>query len=436
MVYPQHCSDADTVKESEAGGENEQELLTNPEEPDLNSQTENTLEVLSQEKEKELADAQAEQTGDTEQVKRDYLTAKKLDSIVEASKREEIEHAGFLLLPSESLLDEKQKVSSQSTDEPHAVTKNIIQEEAEVNSMVPEQERPCADPSMSSADMEIDEVLSSPCPGTSHVYDQLIEILHQQEEKCRRYCQQFSHIGNITETTKFERLAEECASQTEILKLASDRGYSAPNFQMEDRTFNIFRIIPELSGSEMVLTIVKGVNLPLPEGISPIDLDTSVRFMFAFPTSEEAQRDQTHSVKNSSSPEFGEQFTLHIKRNHRGFKRVILSKGIKFEIIQKGGLFKTDRVVGSAQMKLDSLETKCEIRQLIEVFRKRTPTGGYLEVQVKIREPLSGPQSETVTEKWLVLDPLSLPLVVATKPRVQENPVKQVTNRTVTCSVL
>ncbi|XP_066499132.1 coiled-coil and C2 domain-containing protein 1A-like isoform X4 [Hoplias malabaricus] len=416
MVYPQHCSDADTVKESEAGGENEQELLTNPEEPDLNSQTgllkpENTLEVLSQEKEKELADAQAEQTGDTEQVKRDYLTAKKLDSIVEASKREEIEHAGFLLLPS-------------------------VQEEAEVNSMVPEQERPCADPSMSSADMEIDEVLSSPCPGTSHVYDQLIEILHQQEEKCRRYCQQFSHIGNITETTKFERLAEECASQTEILKLASDRGYSAPNFQMEDRTFNIFRIIPELSGSEMVLTIVKGVNLPLPEGISPIDLDTSVRFMFAFPTSEEAQRDQTHSVKNSSSPEFGEQFTLHIKRNHRGFKRVILSKGIKFEIIQKGGLFKTDRVVGSAQMKLDSLETKCEIRQLIEVFRKRTPTGGYLEVQVKIREPLSGPQSETVTEKWLVLDPLSLPLVVATKPRVQENPVKQVTNRTVTCSVL
>lgn len=34
--------------------------------------------------------------------------------------------------------------------------------------------------------------------------------------------------------------------------------------------------------------------------------------------------------------EFKEQFKLNIKRDHRGFKRVVQAKGIKFEIIHKG----------------------------------------------------------------------------------------------------
>ncbi len=37
----------------------------------------------------------------------------------------------------------------------------------------------------------------------------------------------------------------------------------------------------------------------------------------------------------------------------------------------------------------------------------RKATGGKLEVKVKIREPLSGADLAPVTEKWLVLDPVS-----------------------------
>lgn len=37
----------------------------------------------------------------------------------------------------------------------------------------------------------------------------------------------------------------------------------------------------------------------------------------------------------------------------------------------------------------------------------RKATGGKLEVRVKIREPLSGVDLQPVTEKWLVLDPVS-----------------------------
>lgn len=31
------------------------------------------------------------------------------------------------------------------------------------------------------------------------------------------------------------------------------------------------------------------------------------------------------------------------------------------------GLFKTDRVLGTAQLKLDALETACEVRDVLEV---------------------------------------------------------------------
>ncbi len=99
------------------------------------------------------------------------------------------------------------------------------------------------------------------------------------------------------------------------------------------------------------------------------------------------------------------------------------------------GLFKTDKVVGSAQLKLEALENQCEIREIIDVSDShklthtcitctralvsheavlplqvldgRKATGGKLEVRVNIREPLSGVQLQPVTEKWLVIDPLT-----------------------------
>uniref|UniRef100_A0A8C1XYC3 Coiled-coil and C2 domain-containing protein 1B n=1 Tax=Cyprinus carpio TaxID=7962 RepID=A0A8C1XYC3_CYPCA len=233
-------------------------------------------------------------------------------------------------------------------------------------------------------------------PRSSEQYAQLMAHLKQQHEV-------------ITHTTKFKRnkLAEECMSNIEVLKKAHAKGSSVPKFHTEERTFNSVKIFPNLTSNDMVLTIVKGINLPAPPGVSANDLDASVRFEFPFPSAEEAQKDKTSFVRNSSCPEFKEEFKLNIKRDHRGFKRVVQAKGIKFEVIHKGGLFKTDKVVGSAQLKLEALENQCEIREIIDVLDGRKATGGKLEVLVKIREPLAGVQLQPVTEKWLVIDPLT-----------------------------
>nr|XP_014267420.1 coiled-coil and C2 domain-containing protein 1A [Maylandia zebra] len=244
---------------------------------------------------------------------------------------------------------------------------------------------------------------------TSEQYHNLMDHLKKQYEKCLGLSQQFTNTGNVAEALKSEKLLEETMKYIEILKSAYTKGHPVPKCRTEERTFNSIKINPNLTLNDLILYVTRGINLPAPSGVSANDLDASVKFEFPFPSAEEAQRDKTNTVKNTSSPEFKETFRLNINRGHRAFKRVIQSKGIKFEIIHKGGLFKNDKVLGTAQLKLEGLENHCEIREILEVMDGRKTTGGKLEVRVKIREPLSGVELHPVKEKWLTLEPVSTP---------------------------
>ncbi|XP_061130346.1 coiled-coil and C2 domain-containing protein 1A isoform X1 [Syngnathus typhle] len=238
-------------------------------------------------------------------------------------------------------------------------------------------------------------------------YQTLMDLLRKQHEKCLSRSQQFILMGNIGEALKCEKLVEDSLKNVEILKDSYTKGHPVPNCHTKEKTFSVVKNYPNLTPNEMILYIIRGINLPVPPGVSSNDLDASVKFEFPFPSVEEAQRDKTSTIKSTTSPEFKEQFKLNINRAHRGFKRVIQSKGFKFEIIHKGGLFKTDKVVGTAQLKLEGLENHCDVREIIEVMDGRKATGGKLEVRVKIREPISGVELQPTTEKWLVLEPVS-----------------------------
>ncbi|XP_007425917.1 coiled-coil and C2 domain-containing protein 1A [Python bivittatus] len=272
-------------------------------------------------------------------------------------------------------------------------------------------------------------------PGTAAQYTELVKLMRQQHEMCISYSKQFTHLGNITETIKFEKMAEDCKKNMEILKQAHAKGLPLPKYHYEQRTFSVIKIFPELNSNDMILSIVKGINLPAPPGISPGDLDAFVRFEFPYPNVEEAQKGKTNVIKNSNCPEFQEKFKLFINRSHRGFKRAIQSKGIKFEVVHKGGLFKNDRVVGTAQLKLEALETTCELREILELLDGRRPTGGRLEVIVRLREPLTSQQLETTTEKWLVIDPLTGPPAAFPKPKPAVAPVKVIDSGKPACSL-
>ncbi|KAM6217974.1 coiled-coil and C2 domain-containing protein 1B [Rhynchocyon petersi] len=240
------------------------------------------------------------------------------------------------------------------------------------------------------------------------VYAQLQKMLLEQHEKCLLFSKQFMHQGNVAETTRFEKLAQDRKKQLEILQLAQAQGLDPPGHHFELKTFQTVRIFSELSSTEMHLIIVRGMNLPAPPGVTPDDLDAFVRFEFHYPNSDQAQKSKTAVVKNTNSPEFDQLFKLNINRNHRGFRRVIQSKGIKFEIFHKGSFFRSDKLVGTSHLKLERLENECEIREIVEVLDGRKPTGGKLEVKVRLREPLSGQDVQMVTENWLVLEPRGL----------------------------
>ncbi|XP_029008709.1 coiled-coil and C2 domain-containing protein 1A [Betta splendens] len=243
-------------------------------------------------------------------------------------------------------------------------------------------------------------------PRSSEQYHGLMDLLKKQHEKCITCSQEFIRMGNMSEALKSEKLVEECMQNIEILKKAHAKGQPVPKCRTEERTIHSVKTYSNLTLNDLMLYIIRGISLPAPSGVSPNDLDASVKFEFPFPSAEEAQRDKTSTVKGTNSPDFKEQFKLNINRNHRGFKRVIQSKGIKFEVIHKGGLFKTDKVVGTAHLKLEGLENHCDIREIIEVMDGRKATGGKLEVRVKLREPVSGADIQPVTEKWLVLEPV------------------------------
>ncbi|XP_063318130.1 coiled-coil and C2 domain-containing protein 1B isoform X2 [Pelmatolapia mariae] len=168
------------------------------------------------------------------------------------------------------------------------------------------------------------------------VYTQLAKILKEQHEKCLTYSEQFKHLGNVTETTKFEKMAESCKKSMEVLKLAQSRGLPPPKHHFEEKLFRIAKIFPELSSTDMVVIIVKGMNLPAPSGIQANDLDAYVKFEFPYPSTEQPQKLKTAVIKNTNSPEYNQSFKLQINRNHRGFRRVVTAKGLKLELLHKG----------------------------------------------------------------------------------------------------
>ncbi|XP_050982542.1 coiled-coil and C2 domain-containing protein 1B isoform X2 [Labeo rohita] len=236
------------------------------------------------------------------------------------------------------------------------------------------------------------------------VYTQLNKLLKEQYEKCVTYSKQFTHMGNVAETTKFEKMAEQCKKSLEILKLAQTRGLQPPKHHFEERTYRTVRIFPELSSTDMVVVIVKGMNLPAPPGVATNDLDAYVKFDFPYPSADQPQKHKTSVIKNTNNPEYNQNFKLNINRNHRGFRRVIQSKGLKLEVLHKGGFLRSDKPVGTALLKLEKLETESEVREIVELMDGRKSTGGRLEVRVRLREPLGGQDHQTVTERWLVLE--------------------------------
>ncbi|XP_039573159.1 coiled-coil and C2 domain-containing protein 1A-like, partial [Passer montanus] len=237
-------------------------------------------------------------------------------------------------------------------------------------------------------------------PEVAKTFQQLAGALKRQHEMCLTYSRQFARLGNIAETA---------------------------------------RMFPELSSSDLELGIERGRGIPVPPGVAPGDLDTFVRFEFPHPSAVSDPKTGLGPQNGPGTPkmglgppemELGPQKWLGL---FWGCFGVILGPlGGWFGAISLGlfwgrapcpltptrrGLFRPERALGSALLRLEGLEGSCELRQQLELLDGRRRTGGLLEVWVRLREPL-GPQRELEPrcERWLVLEPAPEPALAVPKP--------------------
>ena len=107
----------------------------------------------------------------------------------------------------------------------------------------------------------------------------------------------------------------------------------------------------------------------------------------------------------------------------KSYQRTFKRHSAKVEIWQKGGFLRSDTLIGKLEMKfelghlklsfcslsgaaavkLQELETKCQIHDSFPVMDGRKPVGGQLEVKIRLRNPVVTKQIEKATEKWLVI---------------------------------
>lgn len=83
----------------------------------------------------------------------------------------------------------------------------------------------------------------------------------------------------------------------------------------------------------------------------------------------------------------------------RTFKR----QAIKVEVWIKGGFLRSDTLLGTASVKLQPMETVCQIHDSFPIMDGRKAVGGKVEVKVRSRNPILTKQVEQVQEKWLVI---------------------------------
>uniref|UniRef100_H2Z496 C2 domain-containing protein n=1 Tax=Ciona savignyi TaxID=51511 RepID=H2Z496_CIOSA len=102
----------------------------------------------------------------------------------------------------------------------------------------------------------------------------------------------------------------------------------------------------------------------------------------------------------SASPKFNGTFRVPFTRKLKSSQRAIRNKSLKLDVIVKGGFLRSDKSVGSAQVKLAALDSHCELHT-VEELREGRSSVGKIEVYVRLRSPLSESESKKNTERWL-----------------------------------
>ncbi|XP_053957948.1 coiled-coil and C2 domain-containing protein 1-like isoform X3 [Anastrepha ludens] len=226
------------------------------------------------------------------------------------------------------------------------------------------------------------------------------EQLAKQLMMCKNTRDHHKAMGDVAGMNRFENLALTVQKDLDLVRYSKRKNLSLPKFHYEKRSFNIVHCNTELTDNELEIVIVRGLNYNVP---NPKDVDTYVKLEFPL-LNDETFKAKTSVIKNTESPDYDQQFRVEIQRGNRQFQRIFKRHGVKFEVLSRGGFLRSDTLIGTVNVKLQPLETKCDIHDTFNLMDGRKAVGGKLEIKLRVRNPLFTKQVEHVEEKWLVLD--------------------------------
>ncbi|KAL1513388.1 hypothetical protein ABEB36_002807 [Hypothenemus hampei] len=274
---------------------------------------------------------------------------------------------------------------------------------------------PVSPDAKSQLDNEYDIVMAEECTekddGNSDVWSRLENQLNKQLKMCLSNRDHHKALGDVAGTNRFERLALNVTKDLDVIRLAKRTGGNVPKFHYENKEFSIVKSFTDLNDNDLELVIVRGINY---RSDNPKDIDTYVKFEFPFPQ-DNPYSNKTSTVRDTNNPEYNQTFVIPIQRNSRQCQRMFKRHGIKFEVFAKGcdcgcasdifscfsGFFRSDSLIGTVNLKLQPLETQCEMHDSFELMDGRRKTGGKLEVRLRLRSPIATQQVEQIQEKWL-----------------------------------
>lgn len=234
----------------------------------------------------------------------------------------------------------------------------------------------------------------------SDISARMEEQLHRQLKMCRTTRDHHKALGDVAGTNRFENLALSVQKDIDILKIARRNKLAVPKFHYEKKSFNIVKCNTDLTENELEINVIRGISYVVS---NPKDVDTYVKVEFPYPQ-ETPFKTKTQLIRDSDSPDYNEKFVADIQPKARNCQRVFKRHAVKFEVYSKGGFFRSDTLIGVATVKLQPLETTCEIHDSFDIMDGRKANGGKLEVKIRIKNPILTKQIEHTEEKWLILD--------------------------------
>ncbi|KAL5963663.1 Coiled-coil and C2 domain-containing protein 1-like [Taenia solium] len=240
------------------------------------------------------------------------------------------------------------------------------------------------------------------------ICDLLINQLEAQATEAETLSSDHREAGLLNLADKFFDLAD--VSRKWIALTTAYRNRSqVPPYAFEKANLSRLNINTDLGDGVLEVTVVRGISLPVPLGVSgPSALDTYVTLELPFPSSESPQKHSTEWARHTNEPtDYGgyrASARFEVNRKAKSYERLLQGiKSLKATVYYGRGLLKRPTVLGTVSAKLNGLMANATYNACYDLMDGRKAVGGLLELRFRHRAPLHGEKFSAYQKPWLCL---------------------------------